>query len=211
MLALHAIDELVVERRHVAVLFRRQSFEPRLARMHGESLHARARAQADHIAQGLLGILIVHADAAFDRDRNGNRVAHRRHAFRHQLRLPHQAGAEASRLHAVRRAADIQIDFGIAEIRADLRGLRQLLRLRSAQLQRHRIFAAVEAQQPLAIAAQDRVRRHHLGVEQGAARELAMEEPAMPVRPVHHGGYAEAMRHGRLLPVHRRANNPSRP
>ena len=32
------------------------------------------------------------------------------------------------------------------------------------------------------------IRHHHLGIEQCATRQLAVEEPAMPVRPVHHGG-----------------------
>ena len=34
----------------------------------------------------------------------------------------------------------------------------------------------------------DRIGNHHLGVKQRMARHLAMEEPAMPVRPVHHRG-----------------------
>jgi hypothetical protein len=33
----------------------------------------------------------------------------------------------------------------------------------------------------------------HLGVEERTAREQAMEEPAMPIGPFHHGGDAEAM------------------
>jgi hypothetical protein len=28
---------------------------------------------------------------------------------------------------------------------------------------------------------------HHLGVQQGVLRKQTMEEPAMPIRPVHHG------------------------
>ena len=40
---------------------------------------------------------------------------------------------------------------------------------------------------------QHRVGRHHLGVEHGAAREQTMEEPAVPVRPVHHRCNAESM------------------
>ena len=43
---------------------------------------------------------------------------------------------------------------------------RELGRLGAAELQRHGMLARIEAQQPLAIAVQHRVRRHHLGVEQ---------------------------------------------
>jgi hypothetical protein len=53
-------------------------------------------------------------------------------------------------------------------------------------LQRHGMFARVEANQSLARAEHDRVRVHHLGIEPGAAREDAMERPATPVGPVHH-------------------------
>ena len=48
-----------------------------------------------------------------------------------------------------------------------------------------------EGKQPLAVPVQDRLRRHHLRVEPRAAREQPMEEPAVPIRPVHHRGDAE--------------------
>jgi hypothetical protein len=188
MLALDAVDEVVVQRRHVAILLRRQSFEPRLARMDGEYLHPGAGAEPDQRAQRLFRVLVVHADAAFDGDGNRNRCAHGRDAFGDKFRLAHQAGAEPAGLHAVRGTADIEIDFAVAEFGADPGGLGQLFRLRSAELQGYRIFAAIEPQQSLPIAAQDRIRCHHLGVEHRLARELAMEEPSMPVGQVHHGG-----------------------
>jgi hypothetical protein len=43
-----------------------------------------------------------------------------------------------------------------------------------------------EAEQPLAIAAQHRLRRHHLGVKPRLPRQQTMEEPAVPIRPIHH-------------------------
>ena len=46
-------------------------------------------------------------------------------AARHQLRLRHQAGAEAALLHAVRRAADVEVDLVVAIALADRRRLRQ--------------------------------------------------------------------------------------
>ena len=62
----------------------------------------------------------------------------------HQIGLGHQAGAEASHLYPVRGAADIKIDFAVAEVLADLRGLRQPRRIAAAQLQGDRVFAGVE-------------------------------------------------------------------
>ena len=121
ILALHAIDQIVIQRRHVAVLFRRQALQPGLAGMHGEAGHARRRAHRDQGAQTFFGILVVHADAAFDGYGHGHRFAHGRHAIGDQRRFLHQAGAEAAGLHAVGRAADIQIDFVIAEIFGDAR------------------------------------------------------------------------------------------
>jgi hypothetical protein len=63
----------------------------------------------------LLRILRVDADAALDRDRDGNGGLHRGDAVADQRRLRHQAGAEAAVLHAVGRAAGIQIDLVKAE------------------------------------------------------------------------------------------------
>ena len=63
---------------------------------------------------------------------------------------PHQAGAERARLHAVGRAADIEVDLVIAEIFADAGRLGELLRIGAAELQRHRMLRRIEAEQPLA-------------------------------------------------------------
>ncbi len=54
---------------------------------------------------------------------------HRGDALRDKLRLGHQARAEAAVLHPVGWAADIQVDFVIAEILADLRSCREILRV----------------------------------------------------------------------------------
>ena len=108
-----------------------------------------------------------------------------------QCRLRHQAGAETAVLHPVRRTSDIEIDFVVAEILADLRRGREIARLRTAELQRHRMFGRVEAEQALAIAMNDGAGRQHLRVKPGTPRHQTMEDAAMPVGPVHHG------RHGK--------------
>jgi hypothetical protein len=38
-----------------------------------------------------------------------------------------------------------------------------------------------------------RLGRDHLGIEQGMAREGAMEGAAVPIRPVHHGRHTKNM------------------
>ena len=146
---LQPVDPVVIERRDVAVFLRRQSVEPGLARVHDQRVGAGGDDAARQRIQRDFRILIVDADPAFDGDRNFHRALHRSDAVGDQLRLRHQAGAEAAILHPVRRAADIEIDFVIAEILADLRRGREIARIGAAELQRHRMFAGIEAEQPL--------------------------------------------------------------
>ena len=145
---LHAIHPVIVDRRHVAVLFRAQAFEPGLARMHDEGAAAALRPPLDEAVEALLRILVVDADAAFDRDRHLGAFAHRRDQVGDKLGLGHQAGAEPPRLHPVRRAADIEIDLVIAELGADARGLGECCRIAAADLQRDRMLGRMELEQP---------------------------------------------------------------
>ena len=191
MLLLEPVHALVVERRHLAVLLRRQALQPGLARVHDEYLATRGLHLLDERGEPGVLVLVVDADAAFHRDRHAerrHRLAHRGDAVAHQRGLAHQAGAEAARLHAIRRAADVEVDLVVAEIRADPRRLRELARFRSAELQRHRMLGRIVAEQARAVAMHHRGRGDHLGVEQGMRREQAMEDPAVTVGPVHHRG-----------------------
>jgi hypothetical protein len=189
---LEPIDAVVVQRRNVAVLFRRQAVEPRLARMHDQAVGAGGDHRACQRIECDFGILIINADAALDGDRHIDSLLHRGHTARHQIRLGHQARPEAAVLHTIRGAADIDVDFVITEIRADLRSLREVRRLRTAQLQRHRMFARVESKQPRAVAMDHGARRQHLRIEPRPSRQQTMEDAAMPVGPVHHRGNGEA-------------------
>ena len=183
---LEPIDPVIVERRDVAVFFWRQSIEPGLARMNNQHIRAsRNDGPAQHIKCDFR-VLIVNADAAFHCDRNLDGLLHRRDTLRNQLRLGHQAGAEVSTLHAIGRTADIHVDFVVAEVFADFRALREIARVRSAKLKCDGMLARIETEQPLAITVDDRAGGHHLGIEQCAARQQAMEDAAMPVSPVHH-------------------------
>ena len=123
-----------------------------------------------------------------------DRALHGSDAVGDQRRRPHQAGAERAGLHAVGRAADIEVDLVIAERLADPRRLGEFARIRAAELQRDRVLFRIETKQPVARAVYDRVGNDHLGIEQRTARQLAMKEAAMPVRPVHHRRDGQSMR-----------------
>ena len=131
-------------------------------------------------------ILIVDAEPAFDGDGNADRALHGLDAGRDQRRLRHQAGAEAAILHPVRRTTDIEVDLVIAEILADLRSGGEIARVRTAELQRHRMLDGIEAKQPAAIAMDDGARGQHLRVKPGTPRHQPVEHAAVPVGPVHH-------------------------
>ena len=104
-----------------------------------------------------------------------DRVAHRLDAVGDQLRLGHQAGAERAPLHALARAAAVQVDLVVAPLLAQLRAVRQVGRLAAAQLQRDRMLVVVEIEVARDVAVQQRAGRHHLGVEPGVARDQAVE------------------------------------
>jgi len=132
-------------------------------------------------------ILFVDADAALYRYRYVDGGAHRGDAVGNQRRLAHQARAEAPGLHAIGRAADIEVDLVVAELGADASRSGQLRRLVATELQRDRMLVRAEAEQALAIAMQHRAGRDHLAVQARVRRQQAMEIAAMTVGPVHHG------------------------
>ena len=104
----------------------------------------------------------------------------------------HEASAEAARLDAIGGAADIEIDLGIASLMRQARGGGEFGGVGAAQLQRNGLLDGIEAQVTLRIAMDDCRAGDHFGEQQGMARQLAMEEPAMAIRPVHHGCYRKA-------------------
>ena len=133
-------------------------------------------------------VLVVDADPALHRDGNADRPLHGLNAIGDQSGLGHQAGAETAVLHPIRRTADIEVDFVVAEILADLRCGREIAWARAAELQRDGMFAGIETEQPLAIAVKDGAGRQHLRVKPPAPRHQPVEDAAMPVGPVHHRG-----------------------
>jgi hypothetical protein len=53
----------------------------------------------------------------------------------------------------------------------------------------------IEAEEPRAVAMHYRAGGQHLGVDERLAREQPVEEPAMPVGPVHHRSDTKTPRH----------------
>ena len=201
---LHAIDDIVVEGRDLAVLLRAQTLEPGLAGMNPDGVGAGVQHPGDEIRQHGFRVLLVNADAAFDRDRHARDLLHRRDARGHHIRRLHQTGAEGAGLNAVGRAADIEVDLVIGERFGDAHRLGQLCRIGAAELQRDRVFRRVMAEQPVSRPVDDRVRNHHLRIKQRVAADLPVEVTAMAVGPVDHRRDGE----NRVLITHRNRDSP---
>src|SRR5262249_62398102 len=105
------VDACVIEWRDVAILARRETIEPGLARVYDQRGHTGLLDRAGERFEGFLWILIIDADAAFDRDRQLDRARHGGDADPDKGGVRHQTGAEAPHLHAVRRTTDIRRDL----------------------------------------------------------------------------------------------------
>ena len=201
--------QFVAQRRDLTVFFGRQAVEPSVARVHDEHLTTGLGHRAHKVAHKAVALDAVNADAVFDGDGHIDHVAHGFDAIGHGLRLVHQTRAESAALHPVGGATAVQIDFVVAPLRAQTRGVCQVVRVAATKLQSHRVLFGVEAQMALHIAVGERTGRHHLGVEQGVAREQAVEKTAMAIGPVHHGRDRQApgthrvggFRHRAIIPA----------
>ncbi len=178
--------DLVAQRRHLAVFLGREPFEDGDPRMHGEAPAPGLAHLADEIAEFGIAVAPVDTDAVLHRHRYLHRIQHRLHAVRHQRRMPHQAGADHVVLDPVAGATDVEVDLVVAGLFRQPRAGRQFRRHAAAQLQRQRVLAFVVAEEALAIAVQQRAGSDHLGVEQGVTGQLAQEEAAVAIGPVHH-------------------------
>ena len=111
---------------------------------------------------------------------------------RDQRGLGHQARAEASRLHALRRTAAIEVDLVVAPALAEPSRMGELRGVAAAELQRDRMLGRIEFEMPRHVAVRERGRGDHLRVEPRAFRDHAHEIAAVPIGPVHHRRDAEA-------------------
>src|ERR1700760_2435213 len=111
--------------------------------MYDGGTDARRRHRVGELRKEVVVVALIDSDAALNRDRKMSRIAHAAHAIRDQRGLEHETCAERAVLHAITRATHIQIDFRIACGRADARRLAELRGIASAELQRHRMLAAI--------------------------------------------------------------------
>ena len=188
------MNDVVSQRRHFAILLWRKPLQHRVARVDDEELAASVCNRPDEIADEPVVLVAIESESVLDRDWYRHGVAHRPDARGDELRLGHQARAEAAGLHALGRTADVQIDFVVTPAFAQRRTLRQRRRIAATQLQRDRMLGRIEVEMARHVTVQQRAGGHHLGVEPCAARDEAQEEPAVPVCPVHHRGDAQSVR-----------------
>ncbi len=170
--------------------------------MDGEGPAAGVGEAAHEGKQLLIGIAVVDADAGLDRDGQARCRDHGAEGPGDELGLRHETGAEPRMLHAVARTAEIEIDLVIAERLGNGCACRQGVRVGAAELQRHRMLGRIETEQTLAVAAQHRAGRDHLGIKQGPPAQQPQEIAAMTVRALHHrrdGEPAVEPLSGRLL------------
>src|SRR5512136_541306 len=123
--------------------------------MHDESPAAACSSRIDEPVKALLRVLVVDADAALDRHRYADLCCHGGDAFLHESGLGHEAGAEPTRLDAIRGTADIEVNLVIAEPRADARGRGETIRIAAAELQRNGMLGRIELEQSLRVPVQD--------------------------------------------------------
>ena len=162
--------------------------------MDDEHVAARRGDGADEVADECVRLVVIESDPVLDGHRHRHGVAHRLDAIGDDRRLRHQARAEAAGLHALGRAAAIEIDLVVAPALAQLRARGELAGIAAAELQRERMLGRIEIEVMRDVAVRERAARDHLGVEPRVRRDQAQEEPAVPVGPVHHRRDAQSMR-----------------
>src|ERR1019366_9703793 len=104
-----SMDELVIERRHVAVLLRRQAFQPGFSRMHDERAATSSDDAFSQKPKRCLRVLFVDPRAALDRHGNPHPRLHRGDAIADKFWLTHETSAKGAAFHTLGRAADIEI------------------------------------------------------------------------------------------------------
>ena len=178
--------------------------------MHNEFAASCGVQLADKIRHHRGRLIPIQANAVLHRNRHIDRVLHGLDAIGHQSGLGHQTSTKGPSLHALRRAAAIQIDLAIAPTLTPLGGLGQIGRLTAADLQGQRMFRRVMVQVPGHIAMQQSACGHHLGVQPSMAGDQAMEITAMPVRPIHHRRHrqGEGLGHGHVFKPWRHQHQP---
>ena len=141
----------------------------------------------DKTLQEVVIIVVVYADARLDRDWHVHSIAHCRDAGGDGFRLHHQAGTESAALHTVTGTTDIDIDFIIAALLAHHGCGCHQRRVRSPDLQGHRVFELGKIEQSFGVAMGQCRRSNHFRIQAYTRRYQSQEITTMTVGPVHHG------------------------
>ena len=181
---------VVLQRRDRPILLRVQTLQDTFSGVNYKMLDRSILRQVlDKIVREFVRVELVDAETALHRARDRNTLLHPLHDSRNELRVLHQNSPETPFLHLRGRAPDIQIDLIIAHLFDKLGGLRELLRVVSAELADDRVLDLVELQNILvAFRVQvDRVRVNHLRIDRGTPRQQPHEKPEMDRRNIDHG------------------------
>ncbi len=113
------IDTIIIKRRNIAIFLWRQPFQPCFAGMNPKRISACFKNLICNCIQCHFRVLIINAYPAFDCDGHRDNFLHGGDATCNHFRCLHQTSAECAGLNTVRRAADIEIDFIVAEASAN--------------------------------------------------------------------------------------------
>jgi len=111
--ALERIDEVVLERRDFAVLLRREALEDGFPGVHDERVAAPFVDRAYKVAELIIALLVVDANAVLDSYGHLHCCPHRGDAVADELGLCHKAGSERAARNTLGRTADVHVDFVI--------------------------------------------------------------------------------------------------
>ena len=187
------VHAFVSQRRYGPVFLRTQTLQECLAGVHDNRTAAATGQHSDECSEFRVAVVVVDTDTGLDCHRDIDTAGHGGDAGGDGCRLCHQAGTETPGLHPITRAAEVEIDFIVTRLFTDPRSRRQGGRVAATELQGDGVFNRVKAQQVPAVAVQHGMGRHHLGVQQAMAGDLAQEKPAVAIRPFHHGRNAEGV------------------
>ena len=112
---LGGINNIVAQRRDIAILFGREPLQPGLAGVDGKAGASGLGDLLDETRQRLFIIHVVDADTALHRHWNRNRCPHCCNALSYKDRLSHQAGTKPTRLHTITGTADVEINLEVTK------------------------------------------------------------------------------------------------
>ena len=186
-LGLEAVDKIVVQRRDFAVLLGAETLEPGLARVDDEHLATRVADSLYKISEEFPAVELVDPDAALDGHGDAHRILHGLETVGDDILVLHEACAEVSVLHAVRRAAAVQVDFLESRGFYEFGCACEIAGIAAAQLQYCRLFDWLVPEEHVGIFAMQKPACHdHLAVQQDVPREQTQKIALVTVGAVKH-------------------------